>query len=490
LISDIRDTIEDIAEPQFQELAKCFKDLDSLEDEDSEDEDLLDKYKQQLLKVARLAYIRREVHNIRKEMRIKRIEVISTSASQYQLCKKERRDEEPKLDIDATGIPALRIAILRMPTLDNLRVLRTLLHETIPYILIRTKHVQVEFLDDDGYARMRKWLAEEIPLVQEKLATLSDMLVSRCVVRSWYTTESQKSITQKIRPVVDVEHMRLRFRFQTFAKVLRDHGIPVRGKAVGTNLNLEIFQPMESYVASWKDHMSSQLDSLAAELVAPIQSLLTSISDRLSTSSGDPLLKETAMNELGFTKDRVNNTSKDLTETLIGNIQETVFMFTTETNIYSPVARIMKPVYQETLFQRQIHQRNRVYLPMRKYLHKATIGSKTTVFDKFIAHLESHQIHHWKRACEESSLRALADVSHYAQVTKSLVDREFYATPAHKIFRTQLGQVIPGFERNLSAIQTHFSKVEAGHTMPRKTKRRKAARRDADRSSQVSLSLE
>jgi hypothetical protein len=424
-------------------------------------------------------------------MRKKGIEIISTSAKQYQLCKSKKPEEEPKLNLDATGIPALRMAILLMPITANLRTLHSHIFETLPDIVDRIKHLQVKFFDEDGYARMRNSLADEVPVLQELLATMSDTLVRERLVQPPVAPKLEQTITRKMKDVVDIYRIGS-MHFQTFAKVLRDHGIPVRGKALGKNLNQEIHQPMEPYVQTWKEHVLPRANEIANELTALVHSLLGNIDDRLSASSGDPLLKQSALTELENTMGRIENAIEVLKTTLLDGVQDTTFTYTTETNIYSPVARIMKPIYQQTLFQRQVHQGGPVYLPMRYYLYKATVSSEVSVpvLSKFKDSLQSYQINLWKKACEEFSLQALTHINDFAQVTKNLVDREFYATPEHESFRAQLNEVMPEFEKSLAAIQTQFSKIESGRRMPKKSRLYKAVRHATAQASQTTSRLE
>jgi hypothetical protein len=358
-------------------------DLDNIEDECSEDEGLLDLYKQQLLKAARLAYIRHEARIIKKHMRSHGVEVISTSASQYQLCKKKRRDEEPKLDIEATGIPALRMVILMLPTTTNLRTLHSHIFETLPDVVSKIKHLQTKFDDEEVYVKLRNSIGTEIGALRARHTALEDTLVHECVVEPWDTTDLKQSITCDIELVVDADHINKQMPFQTFAKMLREDGIPLNGKAAGKNLNQEIHEPIEPDVWTWKERMLSQADDLAVQFVAPVEALLKATRNDLNASSGDPLLKQSVMNALHITMGRIENSLDTLKADLLSDIHETVFKFTTETNIYCPVASIMKPLYQYTLQRRQTLKRKPIYLPMREELYKETVESSYPLLNKF-----------------------------------------------------------------------------------------------------------
>lgn len=90
---------------------------------------------------------------------------------------------------------------------------------------------------------------------------------------------------------------------------------------------------------------------------------------------------------------------------------------------------------------------------MKSYLFNATVKSEYTLPAKFSEILVNHHIGGWKKECDGCIVTVMQHFQYFAQVTQNLVDRDFYATPQHRIFREELDEVLPEFESKLAAIQ-------------------------------------
>ena len=169
--------IEELEEQPFPALRACLEDANRVEQDDEEEATDIRVYKRELFKVARLAYILHEAEKIKKLVRFEGIDLLLTSARQYQLCKKKNPEVPPSLDIDATGIPALCLHLLSLPARTNHLTIRTHVFETLPDVLDALKRLLLKFDSDEGYAHMRDYIAQEMPILRNDLEDLSSSLL-------------------------------------------------------------------------------------------------------------------------------------------------------------------------------------------------------------------------------------------------------------------------------------------------------------------------
>jgi hypothetical protein len=84
--------------------------------------------------------------------------------------------------------------------------------------------------------------------------------------------------------------------------------------------------------------------------VTPTLDILKTIHDDLNSSSGDPKLKGMAFAALERTANHIDTAFNNVLSHQLGKCLHDIHVFrTTETNITSPVANIMKPHYEATL---------------------------------------------------------------------------------------------------------------------------------------------
>jgi hypothetical protein len=171
-------------------LRACLADLESIEEDiDEEDFDEIEtdiqRYRELVRKMARLAYIHHENAKIQAHMVSKEVDLLLTSAQQYRLCKKRNPGTTPILDIDATGFSAIRLLLFSLPARTNLRTLQTHVFNTLPKIVVRIKQLQIKFVPDEDYAQMRDYLIREISVLQKDLMKLTTTLVQTHVQQPW-----------------------------------------------------------------------------------------------------------------------------------------------------------------------------------------------------------------------------------------------------------------------------------------------------------------
>ena len=93
-------------------------------------------------------------------MQAKGVEVLSVSVRQYALCIDPLQDEESNISPEATGIPALRRYLFRLPAQTNYRALHHQVFETLPDLVVQIKRILEKYSNDEDYARMRVLVIE------------------------------------------------------------------------------------------------------------------------------------------------------------------------------------------------------------------------------------------------------------------------------------------------------------------------------------------
>lgn len=195
---------------------------------------------------------------------------------------------------------------------------------------------------------MRNYLASEKSVLQANLTALTATLVRNKVIQPWGVSEMGKIIIRKMMKVLDLWGTP-NIYYSTFAKMLRENGIPMNGKAFSENLNRDILRAMESYIQRWNNNMLPQAESLAVCLEAPVQLLLKSFEQRLNALTGDPEMKRTATEALISTPGRIGVAFETLRALLQSNLRDVYFRYMTEDNICCPRAQAMRPKYRAAL---------------------------------------------------------------------------------------------------------------------------------------------
>jgi hypothetical protein len=465
-VNNIEQIVQDIEEQPFPTLRACLADLESIEEViDEEDFDEIDtdiqRYRELVRKMARLAYVHHEGAKIQAHVLSEEVDLLLTSAHQYQLCKKRNSETTPILDIDATGISALRLLLFSLPARTNLRTLQTHVFNTLPDIVVRIKQLQIKFMIDEDYAQMRDYLTREIPVLQKNLKRLATTLVQTHVEQPWNKNEVHTIIIGALKDVINTWKSPST-HYQTFIKMLRENGIPVDGVAHGRNLNMEILQTMVVYIQRWNNNMLPRTEDVAVCLDASIQVLLRRLSEHLDASSGDPDLKTAAIEALKNTSQRISVAYETLNALLQSSLKDTYFKYTTETNVYSPVAQIMRPMYRNTLHHGCLCPGKGRFRRMTNYLDQAAAPNHpgVSVPSKLAKNMTNEHMALWKQACDTFATEAIRQLEDLAQVTQNLVDRDFYATAEHVKFREQLERLLLTFETRLSVVQRQFPGTE------------------------------
>ncbi|KAH7385419.1 hypothetical protein DE146DRAFT_204996 [Phaeosphaeria sp. MPI-PUGE-AT-0046c] len=459
LVEDIFKTVEEMQEQSpFTELMACLKDLksvekseqNSLDDDDDDDdsgEDILDNefedhteeqkyrraYAQRLLKVARLAEICCEVKTIRETLEEIGINVpmIAVSARQYQLCKERNPDTAPILDIDATGIPALRQTLFRFPALNNLETLRNHVFLTLPALLENIRNLMVKFAEDDGHAEMRENLNRVIPTLQVSLTATLDPLVQSRILQPWDTNQQESSVLRSIEAQLTFSNL----HYQSFAKMLRENGRPCSGVALGYDLNQMIHRSVVDDLETWKKEMSPVGPKVCESLTKPFMDFIASMGQRLNQPSGDPRLKLAMRNAYSTMRKRMDQEYNTFETTVKRNLHDTHFKFWSATSLYDPIVEIMRPIYHDTLLEYHRQPGKGVYLRQKTHIRSLVLNPRlpdVPLPAKFADDLVKSLFESWKAAGTAFVANSTVRLQEFAEVMQNIVDTEFLETAEHQ----------------------------------------------------------
>ena len=121
-IEDIRSKIAEEQSAPFHSTRAALTNADRECDKDSA---LAREYKEYVLREAKDAYIRLEAEEIATsdEMGAKAVDILCVSAQDYLRWTNPSRDEEPRLSVETTGMPALRQYMYGVTSQTNYRAL-------------------------------------------------------------------------------------------------------------------------------------------------------------------------------------------------------------------------------------------------------------------------------------------------------------------------------------------------------------------------------
>jgi hypothetical protein len=487
LVEDIYKTLEELQDQTpFKELVACFDSLqsngrsardgddevynDADSDEESQDDESEDNsedhkyrriYEQRLLKEARLAEIRCEMTTIREVLQKRAIHVpmIAISARQYQRCKERNPDSAPILDIDATGIPALRQTMYRLPALNNLVTLRDHVSLTLPAIFDNVKHLMVKFTEDDGHAQIRETLDCMIPSLQASLTTGLDPMIHNHVLQPWNLSQQNASIL----PSINAQLTFCNLHYQSFCKMLREDGRPRSGVALGYDLNQMIHRSMVDDLEKWKRSMTLVIPKVCENLMRPIMDFVASMGEQFNRPSGDPGLKLAIKNAYLLMRRRMDQEYSVFEIAVKRNLDDTHFKFWSATSLYDPIIKIMRPVYHDTLLEYHRQPGRGVYERQKAHIKGLVLGPRypnVPLPVKFADDLVSSQVASWKIAGTTFIASATARLQDFAQVMQNIVDVEFSGTAEHETVVERLESVLLGLESTLARLQDQIPKPE------------------------------
>lgn len=416
---------------------------------------LIRSYKRYVIKEAQLAYIKREAGHVRQQMLVKGVKVFSVSAGQYMTWKDPERLADPLCEPDVSGIPMLRNYLLTLPAEANYEDLREHIFETLPDIEDHVDSIVANFDDDDAYNELRAYLAQSIPALTLKLRDMSNGTPNTLIQGLWTDIE-KASIARKLQTLVD-SWRPPKIRFSTFAKMLRENGIPQSGKAHGRNLNEEILRQYKMQLHRWKDDMILRSEELGTQLNEPVQSLLQAIQSRFDQTPADPDYKIRANEALKKSVQRTAIAQGRLYLSLASSVRETYLRFATEDDKRCPIAKAMKLIYRR-IAQMNIGQKNRSQF-MREELARSiteTTDEEVSVIDAMQSQILDQQVKAWQADCKTFTDEVLSLLDTFIRTMENLLSRDYRESAKHMEVRDKLKKHLPAFQQAMREVRCQF----------------------------------
>jgi hypothetical protein len=482
LVNEIRKELNRLSDSPFPELRKHLKMAERENATTSE----FRAYEMYILKEARGALIEREEAIIGQGLYDKRVEVLSVSAMQYHLCVNSRPDEEPKISPEATGIPALRRYLFGLPAQSNFQTLYRHVFDTLPDLVIETTRVLDKFSSDRDYSRLREHVLDTAAILPLSLKNLARSLPREHVAYPWVAKDKRNIIPQLTSVIYALPHQ---LHYPTFEKMLRENGIPANGKGLGRNLNGDISAVLGRYIETWYNGMTTHIKTLADQLEFPLRSLQRNVKDCIGGISGNLGLRQAADDALDRTSRRLGIAYGELLAALRSTLRGSYLDFTTETNIYCPFARELKPIYQSTLQQRRgkgVYSRKVTHLSEAITIKRP--GTAEIFIERMKAEIMNRQVNEWSRCCDDFVNEAIALLREFERITQELLDDEVHKTPGFRHAQMQLKASLPLFQKRLQLLQEQFSQAGKNpHNSATNAKRRRDNTRSTTDSSDWSV---
>lgn len=454
--------MEKLAEEPFPLLRRYLSALTGI----NEDRKLVWDYRQYLIKEARDAYIQREARIIKTALEDTAIDILPVSARQYSLCLDDGYGgdeyEAPKLTPEATGVPKLRRYLFHLPAQTNYRTLYYHVFETLPDVVTQIQRILEKF-DDNGYSEMREYLAEQLPLVCKTVQALAQSLPTHHTAKPFDGPEDKSRVNSELKSVVQGLKAP-RIYYQTFAKMLKENGIPVNGSGLGENLNEMILNAMVALINVWHEKMQDETESIAVKLDKPIEAILGALKKHCKSYDGNPELKERATELFDTASRRIGMAYGKLAAQLQSKLREIHLLYTTETNTQCPIALEMKGIYQDVLQQQLTYPGPGSYGRQRARLLDSLIypdWPRRALPDTVSQKIHAAQLCSWKQCCEEYVTEATTLLRHFARAIDELHNNGALLPSDHRRVRTQLEALLPKFKSQLARVQAEFPVPQA-----------------------------
>jgi len=443
--------------------------LEALE-EDEYDEPDFHELRFQIFSEALQAYVKREAALNQRDLQEKGVKSFSISAEMHMEWESDyRRERDPPLNIKACGILALRRFLAELPVQQNYQRYLDHFFTRLPHLLVTAGLVFEMYEEDEGYALMRQDLDRQIPMLKATLDNAIKSQLELMIATPWVKNETER-IDQDIREHVCGSWKQPGIYWAGFQKMLRENGIPVNGKYYGHNLNDELLAKFFAEIERWFNTMLSRVEQLAQHLNTFVRKFTARIEDSINRSSAEAALKERAIEALRYSSEQTQKAYSTLVlqlrQTLIGNYRH----FTTEEDIYCPIAKEMKPVYEhaQTIEQGSgVYERSRVEilkLILPKEPGRGTKGHGPTypVLENIRSQVVDRQKDAWNASCNTFTAAAIKNLEEFAHTSEQLLKNAAYMTEQHREARVELQKLLVGFNTKLENLQGHFTTREEG----------------------------
>ncbi|KAI4630907.1 hypothetical protein J4E83_002432 [Alternaria metachromatica] len=469
--------IRQINEHPFPALNTRLETIDSLYEEGDADDDVISDMLDELLREATIAYIKYETANVQRQMQPKGIKVFSVSALAYTSSRSRIQRDTPILDDTTAGIYALRHFLATLSATTNYQNFYEHVHEKLPSFRRQAERPLEKHIEDKSYAKMRRDLKAQIQPLRNNLKNLVDSPLQSLVGKPWSQNEEQ-SIISGIQQLVQNSWVHPLIYYPGFAKMLAENGKPVSGKYKGYNMNYELLGTMKRFLDNWYNNLDASTVEFAMSLDRGLQKLLLDTRSAITQSSAHPALKLRATEELALVERRVQAAYDMLLASLRVSLGETHLRFTTEIDIYCPIATAMKASYDLASDRNMVGAGPGIYNRQRQALQNSIIGNPTygnygygppgealrPLLKNIEEKLQTQQRDAWKTDCDAFVTSAVELVEGFSNTAEQLLMNSSYVTEEHKHARGELRKLLNDFDISLENVQSRFVGGEEEHT--------------------------
>ncbi|KAF3041863.1 hypothetical protein E8E12_001591 [Didymella heteroderae] len=435
-----------------------------------EDKDDVQRYRRYLIKEAQMAAGRRECDRICHKMQKKGVQVFSVSSARY-LDWLDPDIEDHPLDVEGTGIPALRRSLLMLPAEANYENLRYHVRETVADVEDKVSRLLMKFNNDVDVANMHRHLLNYLPTLGTNLRSLALTAPHDLITEAW--TDATKSEIAKGMEKLLKSYPEGDIAYHTFWLLLRNNGFATHGKCKSKNLNNELLQTYKDTIKKWRYRTMPKGKNVSIQLNAPVKATLREIGLRLQEASSDPELKRLVGDALKKLTRRIEQVKANLQEQLNAAVMENYRYFTTEDDIKCPIARELKNAYARInvirMDERPKHRRG-IYKQQRAELINTVTDEndgKPPLVDAISAQVKTRQCELWQAVEEEFIASVLDHFDEFAQALAELLENETYMLEAHRVIREQLAHQLVGFSKDLQTVRDQLAELDSRRAVKR-----------------------
>jgi hypothetical protein len=258
----------------------------------------------------------------------------------------------------------------------------------------------------------------------------------------------------------------------SWAKMLRENGIPINGVYFGENFNEDVGSKVSPNVNEWADAMTEVVDPLAQSTYQPVEALLAAIQlavRTVRTCTAVPDLMEATLVALADVVDGIETTFDEFKDHLQSSLDENVLRFTTEMDVECPIAQAMKLRYKRALDRRLtqqygkgVYKRQRevlkaaMFKPKRHHVRLAKDEHVKPLVEGLKKDIVSSQRKLWKKDCTSFITDVIEQLEGFMETTEELLmDADFMITEHHEA-RKELKGLLVYFDASLIEVQNEI----------------------------------
>ena len=461
------DQISNIEDEPFPSL---YERLCQCESEDIDD-DSGSEIPDELIREIFVAYVEREKRHVEEHLQGKDIAFFAASAESALEWKNRSRKQDPYLDPEATGIPAIVRHFLRAPANTNLRNYHNHVTKVLPAWRARALRALTKHTEDEHYAKMREDLSNKIPRLAIQLRELVPNLLEQTISVPWSCGDEPK-IIDKIKELFDKLWKDPKIMYTGWRKMLRENGIPVAGVYVDRNLNEDVLSTIEAFINDWAEKMTEATDGLAERLLQLVKDLLSATLRDINICNSTPELKDAAADALGEIEGEIEASYDTLLNKLNSSLDENHLRFTTELDIECPIAKTMKPSYERALDERFVQGGKGIYKRQKKVLKDSMLKPKKhyvrlekdepriqPLVDTLKEKLISRQRKLWTENCTAFIDSVIEKLEEFGQTAEDLLTDADFMSQEHQEARAELKELLVHFDERLDEVQEEFANL-------------------------------